>query len=184
MAGKYAGVAKRFPKADPKDLAFQEKVEAAKSPRGADHGNQVRAELLALYEAVRGLNTADDGTPASVATLYAQLRDVKDLVDAFLGSLNVRIAAAEQRMWDGFEDAGLEKVGLAGGGSVSVNPDVTIQVTDRDALNRWARRNKLGPRMTLYHPVVESIMREKILAGEELPSFIKVGSIKKTTYRR
>lgn len=189
MAGKYAAAAKRFPKADPRDVAFQERVDLAKrEARGPDHARILREKFNHLVASVEAFERTPRvrvrETPSDVAHLYADLRDLKDALDLFASDLNVRVAAAEQRMWDGFEAQSLEKVGLASGGSVSVTEDVTIKVTDRAALNKWARESGLESQMTLYHPTVESIMRERILAGDAVPAFIEVGSIKKTTYRR
>jgi len=189
MAGKYAAASRRFPKADPRDQAFQERVDAAKKDaRGADHARILRAEFDKLAGSVAAFERVERPrrreTASDIAHLYSDLRDLKDALDVFASDLNVRVAAAEQRMWDGFEAQKLEKVGLDGGGSVSVTQDVTIQVTDAAALNAWARENGLESKLTLYHSTVESIMRERILAGDAVPAFIKVGSINKTTYRR
>jgi len=94
------------------------------------------------------------------------------------------VAAAEQLLWEAYEGEGIEKLDLAGGGLVSVTEDITVAVENRTALNAWAMANGLGSMMTLYSATVESVTKERLLAGAPLPKGVKVGSYKKTTYRR
>ena len=161
MAGKYSKVAAQLPRADPKDGKFQEQVNARK------------AELGKTEQAAGPL-----------AKLYAGLKADKVELEAQEKALNINLAAVEQLMWSAFESAGVESLGLEGGGSISVSPDISVSVNNRDKMREWAVANGLERELTLYASTVESIMKQRLLAGADIPSCVTLGSYTKTNYRR
>jgi hypothetical protein len=160
MGGKYQEVAKRLPKAEPKDGAFQERVNKAK-------------------DEYRG-----DRTPSTLATKYAALRREKDELAEKESALNLQIAAVEQLMWDAFETGEVESLSLVGGGSVSVSDDVTAAVEDRAGLMAWVKKQGLESLLTLPAPTLLAMTKERVLAGDVLPDGVRVGTYKKTNFRR
>jgi len=159
MAGKYADLAKTYPAALPKDGAFQANVEALKK--------KVKKRK-----------------PADLAALYDRLRKEKDVLDAQVSEHNVKVAAAEQLLWAAYEQAGIESLALTDGRKIGVTDDISVSIEDREQLHAWIRTNKLESLMTVYSKTVESLTKQRLLAGQPAPDGVKLGSFKKTSYTK
>jgi len=161
--GLYSKVAVGLPRAEPRDGKHQAAVDKRK------------AELSQAKEMI---------APAPLAKLYASLKADKAVLEAEEKALSVNLAAVEQLMWGAFESAGVESLRLDVGYVISVSPAISVSVADRAALNDWARQNGLQDQLTLPSPTIESIMKERLLAGAEIPACVTLGSYNKTNFRK
>lgn len=120
------------------------------------------------------------GNSGRLAAEYVEARTRKKALDLEAAGESMRVSACEQLMWDAFESDGIESIRTADGAPVSVYDEVTVKVVDRAALNAWALANGLGPKMTLYASTVSSTTKEKLIAGEQQPDGVVVGTYKRT----
>jgi hypothetical protein len=158
-AKKYAEVARGLPRAEPRDLKYQARVDEAKA-------------LVA------------DREPGSLVQAYKRRRALRDAVEDALSEINVGIAALEQLAWSAMEAQKLESLRVDGGGYFSPTPDVSVAVEDRDLLVAWFKANGLERALGPAHATVESITKERLLAGLALPDGVRVGAYTKTTWRK
>ena len=154
--GKYDKVAKTLPVATPKGGVFRDDVNSAK-------------------------RVFTDRSPAALAAAFRAFKGKKAELESQVSRLTIRITAAEELMWDAFESEDRKQFYFDDGGSVSVNPDITIAVEDPDVLNKWVEENDLGRLRKLHSSTVGSIVKERLLAGLELPPGVRVGTWKKTS---
>ena len=159
MVGKYAAEAKKLAPVEMKSNDYQAKINAAKDQYGTR-------------------------TPGALTAEYKVKRKEKDAQEARLYAINVDICALEQLAWDALEDAGLESVKLEGGGSFGVVDDVTVAIEDPVAFGEWIRDNDLEGLLTVNAQRASSLVKERLLAQQDIPPGVRIGSFKKTSYRR
>ena len=157
--GKWSEAARDLPRVERLEPSYQAKVNEAKS----------------------GI---ENRTPGKLAALYKEKRKRKDEAESRVEAINVEIAAIEQLGWEALEDADLTSVKLEGGGSFGVTDDISVAVEDRAAFIAWLKENDLDSLLTVYSATAASIVKERIEAHEDIPPGIRVGSFKKTVFRR
>lgn len=162
--GKYTGIVEKLPKLPGEDPGYQEKV------------NEEKARIIASLK---------DPTATTFALIYRDLRKKKDKLEVELEKpLNLKIAAIEQLMEDAYEHEGVEALRLEGGGSVSKQLEPSAQVTDSVAYRVWCIENGYAPLMQLHPSRTQSLLKERLVAGEDIPPGIKMFSRTKFVFRK
>lgn len=121
---------------------------------------------------------------ASLAEMYGTLRQEKSELEERESDLNVRIAAVEEAMWGAFEDRGVSSIKLKTGRSVRVQPEPVAKVTDKDALRTWAVEQGLERLLGLPWQTVNSMAKERLLAGDAPPDGVEVQVRTKTVFSK
>ncbi len=155
--GKYSAVLKGLAAEIRFEGSFRERVDALKTEFGTAYA-----------------------TSAQLAEAYAELRVEKSKIEAELKKVHVRIAAVEETMWGRFEDEGISSLKLTSGNTIRVQPEPHAQVQDRERLAQWVREQGLERLLALPWSTVNSLSKERLLAGDPIPDGVEL-KIRTTT---
>lgn len=177
---KYANVVPGLPKLPAEDPSYQEQVDKLKS---AITENTVHtAESLA-----KGYSLARFGT----ATLASLNSTFKETIIELLGEEGLedlrkeagkRVTAYEQLLEASYDsdDEGWGQYGaspntlkLASGESVQVRVEPTGKVEDKEKFRLWCVANGLENSLQLWPSTMNSITKERLLAGQSAPDGVK-----------
>lgn len=156
--GKYDGVVQGLEKLPPEvryasmgGVKYHEKVEAAK--------------LADEFQ---------DHTPTVLLTLYADLRRQAEEKEEEVKALNVRVEAAAQLLVEAYEMNSIDSLNVKKVGTLRTDYVPHTHVTDKAAFHQWCIDNGFEPQMSLPWQTVNSVMKEKLLSGEEVPECVSV----------
>jgi len=137
-------------------------------------------KVNALKDAV----SEKDREPATLAARYRHLRKRRARAEEIMSRISAAVAATEQLFWSACEGAGVESVKLQDGFYMGVTDDLAVSTTCREDVNAWIRRSGLERLLSVNSNTLSGLVKDRILAGEEVPEGIAVKSYKKTTYRK
>lgn len=190
MASKYADVIGGLDPLPPEEPEYQAKIQTVKDQIGI-----LPAETLGeMYEIARRgeldeptRDTFIDGLADTIQLLG------KEGVEEILSRINLRIAAMEQLLsesYDREEDGwGLyggspTTVRLPNGTSISVQPEPSAKVLDKEVFRLWCIRNGLEGSLQLHPSTAIALAKERLLAGEPDPDGMKTYSRVKVVMRK
>ncbi len=126
----------------------------------------------------------DASSSAELANAYGDLRLSKENLEKEEKDLNLRIAAVEEVMWSKFEDERITSLKLVNGRTVRIEPSPVASVIDHEALQQWVRDQGLQRLLKLPWQTLNSISKERLLAGEMPPAGVTVKARTKTVYSK
>jgi hypothetical protein len=151
--GKYSKVTKDLPRLPEaltgrvKEVGGQEAVDAAKVKlkigRGSPHGLLIQQ--------------------------YLDTRRQLDRSEAVVKSRKARVAAAEQLMWAGMEQARVRAGKTEDGRGCYIKDEPQVEVTDHAAVREWALGNAFRERLQLPWPTLNAEVKERLLNGDPIP---------------
>ena len=153
--GKYVGVAEHLPRTFGVEPTYQDKIDL------------VKAELMK--------EPALDSSNA-LAREYAGLRDEKDRVQAQLSETELRLKAVEQLLVDKFEADSITSLRTLEGFAISTHLEPRAQVVDKEAFRLWCIANGLERSLQLWPSTMNSLAKERLLAGEPEPDGVQLSS--------
>lgn len=159
--GKYEEVIKGLPRLPDDNPSYQREVNERK--------DAFRAEGIT--------------TPDLMAERYKVLRSVKDDLEEEQKQLQKQITALEQMLstskenedngW-GLYGAGPNAIKLPDGSSITVQPEPTGKVEDKEKFRLWCIANGLENSLQLWPSTMNAITKERLLAGEAEPDGVAV----------
>ena len=189
MAGKYAKIVKTLPKFQGKD---------AQSLRIAALAEEISREPDFVRHA------------SALAATYTKLRAMRTILDYVESSLELRTKAIEQLAIDQYENEATLSIRLDEGVvlfeeamadlmdevmavksidvKLNLSPTVYYQsepyatVEDRDLFRRWCIGNELGDQLQLWPTTTQSIVKQRLLAGDTLPDGVTATNKPKLTF--
>jgi len=111
--------------------------------------------------------------PQDLARLYRDLRAYKTAFEERESKLNLVIEAVAQMIEMVYESQGISSLKLTDGGSVSSQPEPCGVVKDKEAFRKWCLENGYEHSMTLPYQTMNSLVKEMLLEGQELPAGIE-----------
>ena len=78
------------------------------------------------------------------------------------------------------EEERIEQLRLEDGTSISVYDEVSVKVVDQPALLKWIRRHKLASLLTMHSSRLGTLTKDRLLAQQEAPDGVDVGTFKRT----
>jgi len=164
--GKYAHVLDQLQPAPPADSARQQEIDAAKA-------------------AFEGLAAPD------LAKQYALLRTQHEIKKLEASVIYLKIEAVEQLLqrsqehgepgWGqyGVKDNALR---LPDGSTVRVDQEPQARVMDKEAFRLWCIANGYERQLQLWPSTMNSVTKERLLAGDAQPDGVEVNVYKKVVY--
>jgi len=143
----------------------------AELPKYTD-GDASHAERVGMARD-RLVANGDRMTPASLARLYRELRDTKDIINGELAAIEVELDAVSQLMTQHFESEGLTQV-KTDRELISVYVEPYSSVEDPEALRQWCVNEGLERRMSLAWSTVNSITKQRLEDGLPAPDGVRI----------
>lgn len=133
---------------------------------------------------VNTLKQALAGEPITdIAALYAELRQEEKALETQVKELNLRIEAVTQLLVTS-QDSGDEAWGqygaspnslrLPSGDTIRVQSEPYGHVVDKEAFRQWCIANGYESQLQLWPTTMNAVTKERLLAGEELPTGVEV----------
>jgi len=149
VASKYVNVIDKLPRMLATEPAYQEKVEEAKAKLVTELNIELKASVLARE--------------------YASLRAERDRIEDELSDVNLNLEAVSQLLIAQYETEGTTSVRLATGQTIRMQIEPYAQVQDREQYRLWCIANGLERSMMLPWQTTNSLVKERLLAGEVEP---------------
>lgn len=156
MGGKYEQVLKKLTKLPAQDLKYQDKVVA----------------FITSYDGER--------TPSSLALDYYKARERKEELEEKLKAVNLEIEAFKQLMEISYEVAGLSSVTLFGADGApyhakafDLRKEPCPVVKNKDVYRQWCVDNGYKDQLQLWPSTTETIVKERLLDGKDLPDGVE-----------
>lgn len=94
---------------------------------------------------------------------------MKDRLEEKIRGLNVAIEAYTRLILDRLENDGETSFKIEDGTNTYIQDDVYVSVKDKEALYKWVRENKLEDLFTINYQTLSSMIKTKVIDGEEIP---------------
>ncbi len=114
----------------------------------------------------------DEGQVVTVKTLglvYIKARIEKDRLEELVKAQNLIIEAMQQELVDLLESQDFTSLKLDNGVSISIKDDVYVTVKDKSTFHQWVRDNELEDLFSVNYQTMSSMVKNKLIDGEELP---------------
>lgn len=154
--GKYDAVVKTLPKLPPEvryseqgGLSYQEKINKAKEK-------------------------IDAREPDQLLLLYASARAEAERLEEELSTASLIVEATGQMLMDACEAKGIDSIKVKGAGTLRPDYKPHVKIVDKAAFHEWCLQNGFEAQMDLQWNTTNSIMKERLLANEELPPGIQM----------
>jgi hypothetical protein len=165
MAGKYAHIIDKLPRALGTEPAYQEKV------------NAVKAKLREESPRLSGW------TAAELSMKYKQVRSQKEAAEAIVSDIQLELEAVCQMMENQYEAEGVTTIG-GEGGSVALQKEPQARVVDKAKFRLWCIANGLEESLSLPWQTTNAITKEYLLAGQPEPDGVLAESRVKWVLRK
>jgi len=119
-----------------------------------------------------------------LASVYADIRAEKDVVQSVMAEVQVRLDAIEELLIAQYEAEGTTFLRLEDGISVGVNVEPVATVEDPEAFRLWCLANGYERRMTLHPSTIQAVVKERLAEGEPEPPGITSYARPKITLRK
>lgn len=181
MPSKYREIAKKFPKLPAEDLKRQDLLVGIKLLIFDEEEFKI-PELTELKWGILDQESLSDIT--SFVRSYRALRLHRDMLDKIDKLVGLHIEALEQILSERYEAAGIDSVKLVEGGSLGVTPDPVSKVTKPEEFREWCKEEELMGSFKLPWQTMNSLVKERLLAGEPEPPGVSVFMKDKFTLRK
>lgn len=121
------------------------------------------------YEIDRAKELIEDRNPTALASLYAKVRAVVDEKEEEAKVLRTQLEAVAQLLIDVYEGEGISSLNVLGVGSIRTQPSLHTQIKDKKLFHDWCLEQGLQESMSLPWMTANSIVKERLLNGEETP---------------
>lgn len=171
MASKYAAILDGLQHLPPELPAYQQKIDA------------IKVEIRA----------ASCVAPETIAQEYAKIRAVKDALAAELSTVQERVTALEQMLVESLDadEPGWGNYGgtpttikMVNGSSVRVDYEPVGKVEDKEAFRLWCLDNGLERALQLWPSTMNSLVKERALAGDAPPAGVGMFVRAKIVFRK
>ena len=125
-------------------------------------------------EAAKAAEEFTDRTPTVLLTVYADLRRQAEEKEAEAKAIYVRVEAAAQLLVEAYEEHSIDSLNVKKVGTMRTDYVPHTHVTDKAAFHQWCKDNGFEAQMSLPWQTVNSVMKEKLLSGEEVPECVSV----------
>ena len=182
--GKYDAVMKNLKKLPPIDAAWQARVDAVKqsilevAERDFDlkkldahvnaHLNGITVQIQELHVLMLNAVGGEHKSP-TFARVYRELRKIEDVAKDHLSQIELVKTAYEQLLVDCYEAEGVRTVKLDSGETIRTQPEPYGQVVDKEAFRKWCHEEGLGTLMQLPWQSMNSLVKERLLEGQNEP---------------
>ena len=126
---------------------------------GHSYQEQVRLAASQLVES----------KPEDLARRWKKLRAEEEELEVQAKALRLQLRAVEMKMEESFEASGVKRIEFVEGGSVTHNPEPHTVVVDKDAFRKWCIENGLQDQLNLIWQTTNSIVKQRLDAGQDLP---------------
>lgn len=123
---------------------------------------------------IEGRVTVRDLPDNALASRYNGVRTAKAELEARISMMNVEIAAYERLFETRFEDEGISSKKFEDGTLISITPQPSVQIEDRQAVLDWIRETKQEELLTFNSSTMAALVKQLILDGKVLPPGINV----------
>lgn len=107
--------------------------------------------------------------PSTIGEIYVTARREKERLEDLEKAQNLIIEATNQMLVDMLEAADFASIKLNSGISVTIKDDVYVTVKDKNAFHVWIRDERLEDLLTVNYQTMASMVKSKLIEGEELP---------------
>lgn len=104
--------------------------------------------------------------------VYLEARKEKDRLEKLIKEQNLLIEACTQELVDVLEGQNYTSVKLDNGVSMSIKDDVYCTVKDKTAFYTWIDENDLRDLLTVNYQTMSSMVKTKLIDGEQIPDGI------------
>lgn len=184
--GKYAAILPKLPKLPPEDASRQVKLDEFKQLI-----ERREPEALGQTYVRLRIGSGPKLTPQEFGTLIARLG--KDGLSELLAECNFQIEAYEQLLassqqakvagW-GKYGAGENAIRLADGSTIRVQTEPYGKVMDKEAFRLWCIANGYASQLQLWPSKMNMMVKERLLAGENVPDGTEAFSYDKIFYEK
>lgn len=117
------------------------------------------------------------------ARLYALVRHVRERVGTLDSLFSVTEEAYKVLMVNQMEVEGEDSIRLTDGQLISTYPEPYAKIVDRDAFREWCIQQELGRQLQLPWQTTNSLLKQRLIAGEPEPPGIEAHSITRISLR-
>ena len=166
--GKYDAVMSKLQRFQPEDKSYQAKVDEAK-------------KKITIRDAIY------------MATQYALLRIQKEQIEESLGKVQLQLDAHAQLLDDsmrmnakgwGTYGANENAIRLETGDVIRIEDQPTARVIDKEVYRQWCIKNGYENKLQLHTKTTESIVKERLAAGEAVPDGTEAGVWSKVVFTK
>jgi hypothetical protein len=174
--GKYSEVVKGLERITDEKPEYQQQVEVVKrSIKKELEGAYYAATLAERYRKLRRGEKRIPETDEGRALVDKMVKAFgKEGLEELLSEVNLRITAHEQLMFEQYEVEGISSLKFEDGGSLGVQDEPYPQVEDRTSYRKWCIDNGYEEMMQLHPSTTSSIVKERLVNGEDVPTGVKV----------
>lgn len=167
--GKYDHVLDELPKSYGEEPSRQAKINEVKTRIKEDaENNPIEAEL----------------TGPNLVRMYSATRDKHDQQAAILYDIALERDALEQLMAERFAKDEMSRVVLDSGEAVSVGYEPRAKVINAEEFRLWCVANGYENKLQLMWATTNSIVKERLLAGEDDPDGVVAEGVLKVRFSR
>lgn len=182
--GKYARIIPNLQPLPPEDPSFQAKIEEVKKTV-TDRDAYSLAESYAIFRKGSGPELTKD----EITKLLVRLG--KDGIQALASRCEVYVRAYEQllddsqsQQADGWGKYGVKDnaLRLPGGETIRIEKEPSGKVVDKEAFRLWCIENGYERQLQLHYQTMNTIIKERLLAGEAEPDGTEAYAYTKVKY--
>ena len=149
-----------------------DKVVAKLPPKPSDDPNR---QYQVEQEKAKILESLGTGNIEQLVKLYISLRKQRDFFKTKLEPINLGLEALEQMLDEAFAGANVTSV-HTNEGNVNVRREPVVSVVDKDGVRLWAIENGFERELTILWQTLNSVMKERMLTGFDVPECVKMYS--------
>lgn len=188
-AGKYDHVTPNLKKWDGieperRDIVEAVKVEILTSENSTEYPPElVQVNLDEAEDSIKNvidlLKTTTHGRrhASEFVRAYVACRGVKTKLQELLANVQLLLDAYEVLMIEHLQIEGTKSMRLDSGASVSVSDQPSAQIQDKEQFRLWCVEQGLERLMHLHPSTAQSLMKERLLAGEPEPPGVEMYAV-------
>ena len=115
-----------------------------------------------------------DHTPSVLIVQYADLRAQAEEKDREAKALRLRVEAISQLLMEVYEAEGITSMKVQGVGTMRTDFPPYSHVVDKETYRQWCLDNGFGPQMSLPWQTTNSVVKERLLTGQDIPPGVDV----------
>lgn len=165
-SGKYGHIIDKLPRMFTLDAPYQDRVTAT---------------IAQVVETAKQLG--ETLTPARLAQMYSEIREMKEEAESELHEINLRLEAAAQMLANEFDAQGISTIKLDNGASVQTSTLPHSVVVDKEAFRLWCIQHGYERDMVLPWMKTNAIVKERLLEGEKEPDGVEAIARPQIIYR-
>lgn len=109
-----------------------------------------------------------------LARAFTITRREKKKAEAEVSSCSATMEALSQLLVENLEAEEIQKIKLDSGETVYLQDEPYATITDRPSVIEWLKKHKMGALLTVHFKTYNSIIKERIENGEEIPPGTKI----------